>query len=51
MFGGGIVDEIPPERTSVVTVLLEGELVVEVYIVSGSGVVARQGERPDDVCW
>ena len=51
MFGGGIVDEIPPERVSVVTVLLGGELVVEEYTVSCSGVVTRQGERLDNVCW
>ena len=51
MFGGGIVDEIPPERMFVVTVLLGGKLVVEEYTVSCSEVVTREGERPDDVFW
>ena len=49
--GGGKVDEIPPERTFVVTVLLGRELIVDEHIVSRDKAVARQGEVSDDVLW
>ena len=39
VFGGVKVDEIPPERTSVVTVLLERELVKDEHTVSCSKAV------------
>ena len=42
--GGGKVDEIPPERTLVVIVLLGRELVVDEQIVSRDKAVTRQGE-------
>ena len=41
---GGKVDEIPPERTLVVTVLLGCELIVDEHIVSRVKAVTRQGE-------
>ena len=44
IFGGGKVDEIPPERTLVVTVLLGRELIVDEHIVSLDKAVTRQGE-------
>ena len=49
--GGGKVDEIPPERTLVVTVLLGRELIVDEHIVSRDKAVTRQGEIPGDVLW
>ena len=49
--GGGKVDEIPPERTSVVTVLLGRELMAERHTVSCSRVVTRQGEIPGEAVW
>ena len=41
---GGRIDEIPPERTLVVTVLLGCELIVDEHIVSRVKAVTRQGE-------
>ena len=49
--GGGKVDEIPPERTFVVIVLLGRELIVDEHIVSRDKAVIRQGEIPGDVLW
>ena len=46
--GGGKVDEIPPERTFVVTVLQGRELVVEEHTVSCNEAVTR---ILDDVSW
>ena len=46
--GGGNVDEIPPERTFVVTVLLGRELMVDEHIVSRDKAVTRQGEALGD---
>ena len=51
MAEGGRVDEIPPERTSVVTVLLGRELMAERHTVSCSRVVTRQGEIPGEAVW
>ena len=51
IFGGGKVDEIPPERTFVVTVSLGRELIVDEHIVSRDKAVTRQGEIPGDVLW
>ena len=48
---GGKVDEIPPERTLVVTVLLGCELIVDEHIVSRVKAVTRQGEVSGDVLW
>ena len=45
------VDEIPPERTFVVTVLLGRELMTEGHTVSCSRVVTRQGEIPGEAVW
>ena len=45
------MDEIPPERTFVVTVLLGRELMKEEHTVSRSRAVTRQGEIPDDASW
>ena len=49
--GGGKVDEIPPERTLVVTVLLGRELMVDGQMVSRAKAVTRQGEVSGDVLW
>ena len=49
--GGGKVDEIPPERTFVVTVLLGRELMTEEHTVSRSRAVTRQGEVPGEAAW
>ena len=46
---GGKVDEIPPERTLVVTVQLGRELMVDEHIVSRDKAVTRQGEISGDV--
>ena len=48
---GGKVDEIPPERTLVVIVLLGRELIVDEHIVSRDKAVTRQGEIPREVLW
>ena len=48
---GGKVDEIPPERTLVVTVQLGRELVVDEQIVSRDRAVTRQGEVSGSVLW
>ena len=45
------VDEIPPERTLVVIVLLGRELVVDEQIVSRDRAVTRQGEVSGSVLW
>ena len=45
------VDGIPPERTSVVTVLLGRELMTEEHAVSCSRAVTRQGEIPGEAVW
>ena len=45
------VDEIPPERTFVDTVLLGHELMTEGHTVSCSRVVTRQGEIPGEAVW
>ena len=47
--GGGKVDEIPPERTLVVTVLLGRELMVDEQMVSRDKAVTRQGKASGDV--
>ena len=49
--GGGKVDEIPPERTLVVTVLSGRELMVDEQMVSRDKAVTRQGKVSDDVTW
>ena len=49
--GGGNVDEIPPERTLVVTVLLGREWIVDEHIVSRDKAVTRQGEVSGGVLW
>ena len=49
--GGGKVDEIPPERTSVVTVLLGRELITEEHTVFRSRAAARQGGIPGEAIW
>ena len=49
--GGGKVDEIPPERTLVVTVLLGCELIVDEHTVSRDKAETRQGDVADDVLW
>ena len=48
---GGKVDEIPPERTLVVTVQLGRELLVDEQIVSRDKAVTRQGEVSGGVLW
>ena len=50
IFGGVKVDEIPPERTSVVTVLLGRELVKDGHTVSCSKTVFVL-QIPGDVFW
>ena len=45
------MDEIPPEKTFVVTVLLGRELRTEEHTVSRSRAVARQGEVPGEAAW
>ena len=51
MSEGHKVDEIPPERTFVVTVLLGRELMTEEHTVSCSRAVTRQGEVPGEAAW
>ena len=46
---GGNVDEIPPERTLVVIVLLGRDLIVDEHIVSCDKAVTRQSEIFGDV--
>ena len=48
---GDNVDEIPPEKTLVVIVLLGRELIVDAHIVSRDKAVTRQGEVSGDVLW
>ena len=43
------VDEIPPERAFIVTVLLGRELVIEEHTVSRIKAVTRQGESSGNV--
>ena len=45
------MDEIPPERTLVVTVLLGRELMVDEQMVSRDKAVTRQGKVSGDVSW
>ena len=45
------MDEIPPERTLVVTVLLGRELMVDEQMVSRDKAVTRQGRISGDVTW
>ena len=45
------MEEIPPERTLVVTVQLGRELMVDEHIVSRDKAVTRQGEISGDVLW
>ena len=45
------MDEIPTERTFVVTVLLGRELMKEEHTVSRSRAVTRQGEIPGEAVW
>ena len=49
--GGGKVDEIPPERTLVVTVLPGRELMVDEQMVSRDKAVTRQGRVSGGVTW
>ena len=49
--GGLRVDEIPPERIFVVTVLPGRELRTEEHTVSRSRAVTRQGEIPGEAAW
>ena len=45
------MDETPPERTLVVTVLLGRELNTEEHAVSRNVAVTRQGEISADALW
>ena len=49
--GGGKVEEIPPERTLVVTVLPGRELMVDEQMVSRDKAATRQGRISGDVTW
>ena len=49
--GGGRVEEIPPERTFVVTVLPGRELMVDEQMVYRDKAVTRQGKISGDVTW